>query len=227
VDQAFDTPSGIPAHPSRTKTGFWRGLTIVAAAVALTLLAWFMSRHAVADLGSQDSMQQAGAYEHWAQGNVIMLIRHAERCDRSTAACLGPADGITQTGSQAARSVGQGLASLGLSNALTLVSPLTRTRQTAEFLFGKSLPHADWLHSCDSGFAETALANKRRHQNLVLVTHSGCIDHFLRTLDVQPGERGTEYAEAVLISVDKRNRPHLLGSIKADQWTKLTSVQTH
>ncbi|WNW12959.1 histidine phosphatase family protein [Pseudomonas sp. DTU_2021_1001937_2_SI_NGA_ILE_001] len=208
-------------RPSPTLRKLLRGLAFGVLLLTALAAAWFFSRGHVVDLGQRNAWLQSGAYAQWQQGNVIVLMRHAERCDQSSNACLGPADGITVAGTQVAQGVGDGLAQLGLSDALLLASPLTRTRQTANFVFGKEVASAAWAGSCDADFAGSLLANKLRHRNLVLVTHSGCIDHLLRKLNVQPGERETDYAEAVMVSVNDQGQPHLLGSLKADQWHKI------
>lgn len=221
------------ADPSGNKTRspllVLRPLRHALAAVVLLLVAiaigWYLSLAQVTNLGAGNQLVKSGAFAQWQQGNVIVLIRHAERCDQSTGACLGPADGITLAGTQVAQGVGSGLGKLGLNDALLLSSPLTRTRQTAMFVFGKEVPSANWAGNCDADFAGNLLANKQRHRNMVLVTHSGCIDHFLRTFHVQPGERDSDYAEAVLVSMNDQGKPRLLGALKADQWQKLAVFQ--
>lgn len=47
--------------------------------------------------------------ESWAKGDVIALVRHGERCDRSTTQCLGPADGVTVRGEGCRKGAGCGL----------------------------------------------------------------------------------------------------------------------
>lgn len=215
--------------PSLERRSLWprlvRGLALILLLLMAATAGWYLSLNRVADLGEDNQLVSSGAFAQWQQGNVIVLIRHAERCDQSSGACLGPADGITVAGTQVAQGVGAGLAALGLDNTQLLASPLTRTRQTASFIFGQQIPTAGWAGNCDAGFAGSLMANKLRHRNMVLVTHSGCIDHLLRTLHVQPGERGSEYAEAMLLSVNDQGKPRLLGSLKADQWQALSVLK--
>ncbi|MEN5301244.1 histidine phosphatase family protein [Pseudomonas sp. TWI628] len=184
---------------------------------------WHVLRTHVTNLGSAQLMSEHGVYNAWSSGKVIVLIRHAERCDRSNHACLGDPAGITVDGNQAATAVGDGIRRLGLANADILSSPEVRTQQTASSIFGKAIETQDWLARCDSTFADAALAHKREGHNLVLVTHSGCIDHLERQLRVAGGERVAGYASALFISKDSNGKAHLLGQLNANQWQTLNS----
>lgn len=184
---------------------------------------WQVSGAQVIDLGSVQQMHDQGVYSAWDNDEVIVLVRHAERCDRSSHACLNDPTGITLQGSQAAASVGDGIRRLGLANADTLASPEVRTQQTASFLFGKAVETQDWLARCDDTFAKAALAHKREGHNLVLITHSGCIDHFERQLGVAGGDRDPGYASALFIRKGSNGKPELLGQLKSNQWQTLAS----
>lgn len=225
IDPTADKTQKATHSSSFLPKNLWRTLAGVAVLLVILALGWYLSLAQVTNLGAGNQLVKSGAFAQWQQGNVIVLIRHAERCDQSTGACLGPADGITLAGTQMAQGVGNGLNKMGLNDALLLSSPLTRTRQTAMFVFGKEVPIASWAGNCDAAFTGNLLANKERHRNMVLVTHSGCIDHLLRKLHVQPGERESDYAEAVLVSMNDQGKPRLLGSLKADQWQKLSVLQ--
>jgi phosphohistidine phosphatase SixA len=189
--------------------------------VLATLTAWASTRTRIVDLGSDNQMRSSGVYREWSKGAVIVLIRHAERCDRSSNACLDDPSGITVAGSKAAAEVGTGLQQLGLGDADVLSSPEVRTQQTAHFIFGKAISSEDWLKQCDRDFAEAALAHKAPDHNLVLVTHSGCIDHLQRELNVPGGLRASDYASALFVSVGAHGKPRILGQMNASQWQKL------
>ena len=195
------------------------GLCLLLALASLT--AWASTRTQIVDLGSDNQMRSSGVYKEWSKGAVIVLIRHAERCDRSSNRCLDDPSGITVAGSQSATDVGHGLQQLGLKDADVLSSPQLRTRQTAHFIFGKAVSSEDWVQQCDSDFAKTALAHKSAEHNLVLVTHSGCIDHMERQLNVPGGERASDYASALFVSVAANGKPRILGQMNAGQWQKL------
>ncbi|MEG1041623.1 MAG: histidine phosphatase family protein [Pseudomonas sp.] len=199
--------------------------TIVFSLCAMFALAvlttWASTRTQIVDLGSDNQMHNSGVYREWSKGAVIVLIRHAERCDRSNHACLNDPSGITVAGSEAAKGVGNGLQRLGMKDTEVLSSPEVRTLQTAHFIFGKAISSEDWVKECDKDFADTALAHKSPQHNLVLVTHSGCIDHMERQLNVPGGLRSSDYASALFISVAANGKPRILGQMNANEWQKL------
>lgn len=195
------------------------GLCVLGALASVTT--WVATRTQVVDLGSDNQMHRSGVYSEWAKGSVIVLVRHAERCDRSSSPCLNDPTGITVEGSQAAKGVGEGLQKLGLGNAALVSSPEVRTQQTAHFMFGKAIDTEDWVQQCDKDFTKSALAHKKTDQNLVLVTHSGCIDHLERQLNVPGGERDSAYASALFVSVGANGKPRILGQMNAPEWQRL------
>ena len=56
---------------------------------------------------------------HWAQGNVVSLIRHTERCDRSETPCFDGTDGITVLGKAEAIKIGKAYGKLVNYHGLT------------------------------------------------------------------------------------------------------------
>ena len=203
------------------------GKAVIVSLCALLAIAvlttWFSTRTRIVDLGSDNQMHSSGVYTDWAKGAVIVLVRHAERCDRSHNPCLDDPSGITLDGSQAASDVGHGIQRLGLDNAQVLSSPEVRTQQTAHFMFGKAIASEDWLKQCDKGFADAAFKHKRADHNLVLVTHSGCIDHLERQLNVPGGERSSAYASALFVSMGSNGKARILGQMNANEWRKLVA----
>jgi len=189
----------------------------------LLLGLWQASGTQVSNLGSVQQMNKHGVYSAWAKGEVMLLVRHAERCDRSNNACLNDPTGITVDGSHAAAAVGEGIRRLGLGTADLLSSPEVRTRQSAFFIFGKAIETQDWLVQCDGTFADSAFAHKREDRNLVLVTHSGCIDQLERQLNVSGGQRGSGYASALFVTKGSDGQPRILGQLNAKQWRELVS----
>lgn len=202
---------------SRKALGAALGLCMAVAA----LTTWLATRTHIVDLGNEQQLSDSGLLQDWAEGAVIVMIRHAERCDSAPGPCLDDPTGITVAGTQAATRVGQGLHTLGLSNADVLSSPKVRTRQTAHFILGQAVPSAAWLESCDNQFAEEALARKRPGHNLVLVTHNGCIDHFQRQQRVVGGERESGYASALFVSVDGNGKARILGRLNEPDWQRV------
>ena len=88
------------------------GLCMVVAA----LTTWLATRTHIVDLGNEQQLSDSGLLQNWAEGAVIVMVRHAERCDSAPGPCLDDPTGITVAGSQAAARVGQGLHQLGLAN---------------------------------------------------------------------------------------------------------------
>lgn len=217
-----------PAVPQRSPTRRFHLTRLMKAAIgALIALAavstWYVSHTHVLDVSNEQELRESGIYAQWAKGGVMVLIRHAERCDRSHNACLDDPSGITVAGSQVAADVGKGIARLGLKDAELLTSPEVRTRQTAHFIFDKPIATRDWLKQCDKGFADAALGHKSIGRNLVLVTHSGCIDQLQRQLNVAGGERSSAYTSALFVSVSDKGRARILGQMNADAWNHLVS----
>ncbi|WP_054883939.1 Ais protein [Pseudomonas sp. NBRC 111130] len=220
-------PSNTLGHPaiharrkrrmSRKALGAALGLCMVIAAVTT----WLSTRTHIVDLGNERQLNESGLLQDWADGAVIVMIRHAERCDSAPGPCLNDPTGITVAGSEAATRVGQGLKQLGLGNAEVLASPKVRTLQTAHFILGQAVASEAWLESCDNQFAREALARKRAGHNLVLVTHNGCIDHFARQQGVAGGERESNYASALFVSVDVNGKARILGRLNEPDWQRV------
>jgi phosphohistidine phosphatase SixA len=202
---------------SRKALGAALGLCMVVAALST----WLATRTHIVDLGNEQQLSDSGLLQDWADGAVIVMIRHAERCDSAPGPCLDDPTGITVAGTQAATRVGQGLNRLGMSNADVLSSPKLRTRQTAHFILGQAVPSAAWLESCDNQFADEVLARKQPGHNLVLVTHNGCIDHFQRQQRVVGGERESGYASALFVSVDSNGKARILGRLNEPDWQRV------
>lgn len=174
------------------------------------------------NLGSAGSQARAELIQHWRAGDVVVLVRHAERCDRSSNPCLGPADGITQLGSQSAAAVGQGFVRLGMAQTDVFTSPVTRTEQTARFMFGQEAVAQGWLASCGKTLRDDVIAHKVAHRNTVLVTHSGCISDF----EVQTGFKHattSEYSSSLFASIGQDGQLNVLGILNDADWHSLLS----
>lgn len=213
------------SRPSLTNRHIALALVVVAlAAIGVWFFTAFKATHVV-DLGAAGALKQSGLYAHWKQGDVVVMIRHAERCDRSTNPCMADAQGITLKGREAAVAVGAGLKRLGFVDARMITSPKLRTQQTADLISGHVVPDEAWPNDCNGGFKNAVQAHKHAGENLILVTHSGCIDQFERKLGVPFNERASAYAEAVFVQVDGTHTPKILGSLNARQWADIDSEQ--
>lgn len=202
-------------------------IAIAVIILAVVLIILFYRTTPVVDLSINNNFNNSTLYDRWVRGDVVVMVRHAERCDRSGNPCLGSADGITVKGSQSAHAVGAGLQQMGLENARIIASPLTRTRQTADSILGRVAPTQSWVSDCNSGFKDAVLAHKQLARNLVLITHSGCIDQFERKMGVRAGDRSSEYTEAVFVKVDGKHAPSIIGSMDAAQWKNMTIGQVN
>ncbi|MDN4498756.1 histidine phosphatase family protein [Pseudomonas mosselii] len=203
-----------------------RSRTAVGAAIGLLLAlagasTWLATRTHIVNLGNEQQLSDSGLLQDWKEGAVIVMIRHAERCDSAPGPCLDDPTGITVSGSQAAQRVGQGLQQLGLAGADLLSSPKLRTRQTAHFILGQAVTREDWLERCEHRFPAEAMARKRPGHNLVLVTHNGCIDHFARQQHVPGGERESGYVSALFVSVDGNGKARILGRMNEPDWQRV------
>ncbi|MBF8722874.1 histidine phosphatase family protein [Pseudomonas guariconensis] len=211
--------------PKRRRHSYKAQIAVVGLLLVLAALtAWLSTRTHIVDLATEQQLSDSGLLQDWAEGAVIVMIRHAERCDSAPGPCLDDPSGITVSGSQAATRVGQGLHELSLDTADLYSSPKLRTRQTAHFILGQPVPNASWLERCDSRFAEEAIARKRPGHNLVLVTHNGCIDHFQRSLNVPGGERESGYASALFVSVASNGKARILGRLNEPDWQRVLAT---
>jgi broad specificity phosphatase PhoE len=178
-----------------------------------------------ANLGSADAQAHAELLKHWHAGEVVVLVRHAERCDRSSNPCLGPADGITRLGSETATAVGQGFKGLGMAQTDVFTSPVTRTQQTAHAMFGKDAVAQEWLASCGTALRNDVVAHKVAHRNSVLVTHSGCISDFEKETGFKHAA-DSEYTSSLFVSIDAQGQLKVLGILQPEDWPSLATAAT-
>lgn len=159
----------------------------------------------------------SGALAAWRSGNLIVLVRHAERCDRSSNPCLGPADGLTRSGSVSAATVGSAFRTLGMSHSDVLSSPTTRTVQTSQFMFGDVHVLPDRLTLCGATLTHDLPARKVAGRNLLLVTHSECIGDLERVLGY-PHADGAEYGSSLFVQVRSNGKLKVLGVLNSQDW---------
>lgn len=171
-----------------------------------------------ADLSESPFALTANMLAEWQDGDVIVLVRHLERCSRVDAACLGESSGITQRSTSVGLELREQFAGLGLISADIYSSPLVRTSQTSELLFPLAAASEDFLYQCKDNFVQDALAKKVSGRNLVLVTHSSCMDEVNSSLNYE--EVDYEYGAAVFINVESDTQQQILGFIDADDWSQ-------
>lgn len=159
----------------------------------------------------------AGLYPNWDKGNVVVLVRHAERCNRSSNPCLDSPDGITVHGRSASVEFGRFFSELGLAHTDIISSPAIRTEQTAFYMFGHPVVTQEWLSYCDKNLFAEVIKHKASQRNLILVTHSECISQ----LESEQGftyADASEYNGALFISLDDQGKPTIQGILNPDDW---------
>lgn len=210
----------VPLTNSHTPRGFfqrlirrWLGIGAIAVLLTATLL-WPMSPR---DLGIGNRLLTSEVLPLWRDGDVIVLVRHEERCDRSTHPCLGPVEGLTINGSQQAEKLGESFKSLGMEGSDVLASPAIRTAQTLRFMFGKNELTSGQQAVCGAAMGEELLSHKTPGRNLVFVTHSGCIADFEKTLGF-PRAAFPEYGSALFVQVLPHGKFKTLGLLNNQDW---------
>ncbi len=187
-------------------------LITVLVIVLLIIGSYFLFRTPrLTNLAQSSVVQLAPLKTAWANGDVIVVIRHAERCDLSSAPCLNAPDGITKRGKDTAVKVGEHYQKLGLDQADIFVSPLTRTRQTANFMFNRDVEAQKWLAGCKGIMLKTSLETKRPGHNLILVTHSDCIREIEKHLNVHAPEKPPYASSLFIVLGHDDKKPRALG----------------
>ena len=196
-------------------------VVLISALLGIALTGWLLRPAAVPDLAHGNVAGARALATGWAKGDMIVLVRHVERCDHSTAACLSGNDGITDRSRSVAVSVGAQFERLGLDRADIYNSPVMRTAQTAGYMFNKVGVDEDWLVHCRGSMLRDALAHKKAGRNLILVTHSECMAQLEKDLKLPTATLG--YGASLFISAKKSQPPHMLGFIEASDWRSVTT----
>ncbi len=212
VDVSLIKPRSRRAYLKRLRT-CCAGLVVIALLVACFVL-WPSSPH---DLGIGNRLLTSQVLPSWRDGDLIVLVRHEERCDRSSNPCLGPPDGLTVVGSQQAEVLGKAFTTLGMEHSDILASPITRTAQTAHFMFGKAELTSSQQAICGAAIGEELLSHKQPGRNLVFVTHSGCIADFEKSLGF-PHATFPEYGSALFVRLLANGKFETLGIMNSQAW---------
>ncbi|HAT8039717.1 TPA: histidine phosphatase family protein [Citrobacter rodentium] len=138
-----------------------------------------------------------------ARHPVIVLFRHAERCDRSDGPCLADKTGITEYGAHEARKRGE-MFGMQIKNYALYASPAVRTIQSATwFSAGKKLTVDNAMRDCGRGTksAISRLVAKALGENVVVFTHNHCLTWLaknMRGVKYDPG-----YLDALVMHADQ------------------------
>ncbi|WP_248738367.1 histidine phosphatase family protein [Pseudomonas sp. MWU12-2029] len=192
------------------------GVVLATLALVVPLTLWLLAPAAVPDLAHGNVAGAQALAAGWAKGDMIVLVRHVERCDHSPAPCLSGNDGITDRSRSVAVAVGAQFEHLGLNHVDIYNSPMTRTVQTAGYMFNHATTGEDWLISCKGRMLQDALAHKVPGRNLILVTHSECMAQLEKDLKVPASTLG--YGSSLFVSAANPAAPKMLGFIEASDW---------
>lgn len=193
-------------------------LHLLGIAVAGLLLAGFLRwPSSPPDLGVGNRLVTYGVLASWRNGDVVVLVRHEERCDRSTNPCFGPASSLTIKGTERAAQLGKAFDSLGMELTDVLSSPTTRTAQTSLFMFGKTELSPGPLAICGDAMGEEILSHKQPGRNLMLVTHSACMSDFQTSLGF-PHAAAAQYGSALFVKVLPNGELEALGTMNSGEW---------
>jgi phosphohistidine phosphatase SixA len=213
---------GIKRSIDLSRVARFRNTVVVLASALLVipLTVWLLNPAQVPDLAHGNVAGAHALATGWAKGDMIVLVRHVERCDHSKAACLNGDDGITDRSRGVAVEVGAQFEQLGLSKADIYNSPVMRTAQTANYMFNKVGVGEDWLINCKGTMLRDALAHKVAGRNLILVTHSECMSQLEKDLKLPTSTLG--YGASLFISTETPQVPRMLGFIEASDWRSVT-----
>ena len=194
---------------------------LASALLVIPLTIWLLAPAAVPDLSHGNVAGARTLVDGWAKGDMIVLVRHVERCDHSSAVCLNGFDGITDRSRSVAVSVGARFEQLGLEKADVYNSPLLRTAQTAGYMFNKVGVGEDWLINCRGTMLRDALKHKVPGRNLILVTHSECMSQLEKDLKLPASTLG--YGASLFITAEAFKAPRMLGFVEASDWQSVST----
>lgn len=214
---------GIKRSVDLSRWARYKNSAVVLASLLLVipLTVWLLRPAIAPDLAHGNVAGAQALVSGWAKGDMIVLVRHVERCDHSKAACLTGNDGITDRSRSIAVSIGAQFERLGLDKADVYNSPMVRTAQTAGYMFNKVSTGDDWLVSCKGTMLRDALAHKVAGRNLILVTHSECMAQMEKDLKLRSSALG--YGGSLFISAALLQAPRMLGFVEASDWHSVTT----
>ncbi|WP_336219387.1 lipopolysaccharide core heptose(II)-phosphate phosphatase [Citrobacter amalonaticus] len=118
------------------------------------------------------------------QHPVIVLFRHAQRCDRSDNTCLSDKTGITEYGARQARMLGQSFGQ-EVKDYDLYASDTVRTIQSATwFSTGQKVIVNKDMHQCgrQTASAIKRIASMSADKNVVIFTHNHCLTYLAKNM---------------------------------------------
>lgn len=197
----------------------------MAASVVTSLGAFVMQPPEIEDLSEERSVELPNLLAQWQEGDVIVLLRHLERCDKEDYPCLEGTEGITSRSLPVGGWLADGFGQLGLTRTDIYNSPLTRTAQTESLVFKDVGMDEDWLYRCKERMLSDVLEHKVPGKNMVLVTHSSCISAFEKSLGYDSDT--PEYGTALFFSKSEDSDAlQVIGFLDADDWKNALNNQS-
>lgn len=212
VDLTLTKPRSHRGYIKRLRK-WWVGLVVI----VLLLTGFLLWPSSPRDLGVGNRLLTSQVLPAWRDGDLIVLVRHEERCDRSANTCFGAPEGLTTVGTQRAEEVGKAFKQMGMGNSDVIASPALRTVQTSHFMFGKAELTSSEKAICGPAIGEELLSRKQPGRNLVFVTHSGCISDFEKSLGF-PRATFSEYGSALFVRVLANGKFETLGIMNSPAW---------
>lgn len=200
--------------PIATNRRRWLGAVPALVVIALAVIVF--EAPAIADLSEENRHEVPTLRAQWQKGEVIVLVRHLERCDRGDSPCLTGTDGITARSVDEGEALAEDFYRLGLLNTEVYNSPLPRAAETEGIVFGDRGFDQDWLFKCKKTIFKDALAKKTPGKNLILVTHSSCIDSFEKSLGY--ASETPEYGTSLFFSHGPENKLQVHGFLDMEDW---------
>ena len=191
----------------------------------MTLTALFVAVGIAAAPTQPDSLVSAdSAMSLLRRGGFTIMWRHAQT-DRSVADIPGENTerfqqrNLNDIGVALSKSVGAIFKTRGIPVGEVLASPMYRTRETAQYAFGRATPTA-LLRTLDSSAEERALilAQPAAGANRVLVTHHFIIER--NAPGIKPGDVGE--GEAAIVKSDGKTLK-TIAVIKIADWARMAA----
>lgn len=173
-----------------------------------------------------DKYRLAYLKTRWEEQQVIMVLRHATKCDDELPDCINGNEALTEIGKFEAIAIGEGLRSLLGGPYSVSHSYLDRTRDTALLAFGNSLANDELAKPCKHTF-QHYLENRRFKTNRIFVTHSSCINSLKREdgkrlLGFNSGKEAN-FGIAAFLDHDEAGKTQVIGCVWPTQWAVLST----
>ena len=189
--------------------------------LTLCLLSACANNHCIAlkdDPTAWQALQDA-----WQDQQVLMILRHAAKCDEEPG-CVEDNEDLTPLGKMQAGVIGDGIRDTLGEPFDVYHSDMIRTKDTALLAFGASTVDDKISKPCLPGFSDH-VSNFPINTNTILVTHSSCIDSLVdregeRYLGLKSGD-DAHFGIAAFMQQTYDNELKVLGCVWPKDWPAL------